>query len=106
MRALLLIAGAALALGGCGKNSQSDTTQNADDNLTAASIVSNDVTAIDAVTGDAANMAADVDMNFAGLQEANGISNESGARHARSAAESNSAAPQANLTANAVGNAQ
>ena len=34
-----------------------------DENLTAQNIVSNDVTAIDAVTGDAANMAADVDVN-------------------------------------------
>ena len=31
MRALLLIAGAALALGGCGKNDQSGAAQNADD---------------------------------------------------------------------------
>ena len=60
MRALLLIAGASLALGGCGNNDQTDKTQNADENLSAESIVSNDVTAIDAVTGDAANMAADV----------------------------------------------
>jgi hypothetical protein len=33
---------------------------NADQGLAAENIVSNDVTAIDAVTGDAANMAADV----------------------------------------------
>jgi len=66
MRALLLIAGAMLALASCGKNDQSGATQNAGDDLTAANIVSNDVTAIDAVTGDAANMAADVDMNFGG----------------------------------------
>jgi hypothetical protein len=33
---------------------------NVDENLTAENIVSNDVTAIDAATGDAANMAADV----------------------------------------------
>ena len=69
MRALLLIAGAALALGGCGNNDQTDKTQNADENLTAENIVSNDVTAIDAVTGDAANMAADVDMNYGGLDQ-------------------------------------
>jgi hypothetical protein len=69
MRALLLIAGAALALVGCGRNAQNDNNQAAGDNLTAESIVSNDVTAIDAVTGDAANMAADVDMNFGNLNE-------------------------------------
>ena len=67
MRALLLIAGATLALAACGKNDQSGAIQNAGDDLTAANIVSNDVTAIDAVTGDAANMAADVDMNFGGV---------------------------------------
>ena len=43
MRALLLITGAALALGGCGNNDQTDKTQNADENLTAENIVSNDV---------------------------------------------------------------
>jgi hypothetical protein len=60
MRALILIAGV-LALAACGNNDQTDNTQNVDENLSAENIVSNDVTAIDAVTGDAANMAADVD---------------------------------------------
>ena len=58
MRVLILFAGA-LALAGCGNNDQTDNTQNIDENLTAENIVSNDVTAIDAVTGDAANMAAE-----------------------------------------------
>ena len=60
MRLLILAAGASLALAACGNNDQSDKTTNVDENLTAENIVSNDVTAIDAVTGDAANMAADV----------------------------------------------
>jgi uncharacterized lipoprotein len=60
MRPLILVATAALALAGCGNNDQADNTQNVDENLTAENIVSNDVTAIDAVTGDASNMAADV----------------------------------------------
>ncbi|HUP66789.1 MAG TPA: hypothetical protein VM145_01065, partial [Sphingomicrobium sp.] len=60
MRALIILAGL-FALGACGNNDQADNTQNIDENLTAENIVSNDVTAIDAVTGDAANMAADVD---------------------------------------------
>jgi hypothetical protein len=68
MRALILIAGA-FALAACGNNDQSDNTQNVDENLTAENIVSNDVTAIDAVTGDAANMAADVDTNYGSLDE-------------------------------------
>jgi hypothetical protein len=71
MRALIIIACAALALGSCGKNDQSGNTQNVDENLSAENIVSNDVTAIDAVTGDAANMAADVDMNFGNLSDSN-----------------------------------
>jgi hypothetical protein len=69
MRALIIIAGAlalTLPLGGCGNNDQSDNTQNVDENLSAENIVSNDVTAIDAVTGDAANMAADSDVNDLG----------------------------------------
>jgi len=60
MRLLILAAGASLTLAACGNNDQSDNTTNVDENLTAENIVSNDVTAIDAVTGDAANMAADV----------------------------------------------
>jgi hypothetical protein len=77
MRALILIAGAALALAGCKNNDQHDNTLNVDENLTAENIVSNDVTAIDAVTGDAANMAADVDTNYGSLDnsalESNGV---------------------------------
>src|SRR5690349_4527300 len=63
MRALLLIA-ALLALPACNKGAQVDNSAQAGDELTADSIVSNDVTAIDAVTGAAANMAADVDVNY------------------------------------------
>ena len=66
MRLPLLTAAAlalALALSACGNKGQADKAQNADDSLTAENIVTNDVTAIDAVTGDAANMAADVDYN-------------------------------------------
>ena len=105
MRALLLIAGAALALGGCGNNDQTDKTQNADENLTAENIVSNDVTAIDAVTGDAANMAADVDMNFGGLDQnlSGTASNE--AKPSRPRPEKPSAEPTA-TTGNAAANSQ
>jgi hypothetical protein len=59
MRAMILIAGAALALAACKNNDQADNSQNIDESLAAENIVSNDVTAIDAVTGDAANMAAE-----------------------------------------------
>jgi hypothetical protein len=60
MRLPLLIALTALSLGGCGKGNQAENMTNADQGLAAENIVSNDVTAIDAVTGDASNMAADV----------------------------------------------
>ena len=64
MRAIIPIAGAALALAACGNNGQAGNTTNVGEGLTAENIVYNDVTAIDAVTGDAANMAADVDVGF------------------------------------------
>lgn len=54
---------AVLALGGCGKNDGAGNAQDVGDKVSADSIVSNDVTAIDAVTGDAANMAADVNFS-------------------------------------------
>ena len=76
MRALILVAAAALSLSACKNNDQHDNTMNVDENLTAENIVSNDVTAIDAVTGDAANMAADVDMNYGNLDQ-NGTGNVS-----------------------------
>ena len=69
MRVPLLILAASLALAGCKNNDMHDNSSNVDENLTAENIVSNDVTAIDAVTGDAANMAADVDMNYGNLDE-------------------------------------
>src|SRR5438270_429342 len=74
MRALILVAGAALAVAACSSNDNANNTMNVDENLTTENIVSNDVTAIDAVTGDAANMAADVDMNFGNLD--NGVAAE------------------------------
>lgn len=66
MRPPLLLVTAVLALAACKNNDQHDNTMNVDENLSAENIVSNDVTAIDAVTGDAANMAAEADMNDIG----------------------------------------
>ena len=60
MRALFLIAVVSLGLSACRDNDQADNAVNVDENLAAQNMNSNDVTAIDAVTGDAANMAADV----------------------------------------------
>ena len=110
MRAPLLIA-ALLALSACNKGAQVDNSADAGDQLTADSIVSNDVTAIDAVTGAAANMAADVDVNYGldvrgtpGDATSNGVSDKkpagAPARKSKPAddAESNSAAPAAAST--------
>jgi hypothetical protein len=66
MRLLILAAATALTLAACKNNDQHDNTTNVDENLTAENIVSNDVTAIDAVTGDAANMAADLNYTDVG----------------------------------------
>ena len=66
MRPAPLLILAILALAACKNNDIVDNTQNVGQNLTAENIVSNDVTAIDAVTGDAANMAADSDVNDLG----------------------------------------
>ena len=110
MRATLLLA-AALALAACSNNDQTDNTLNVDENLTAENIVSNDVTAIDAVTGDAANMAADVDMNFGNLEENAGEAATNGpAKSTRPAPKkpepAPKPAPEANTAANAAGNAE
>jgi hypothetical protein len=60
MRFSILLGGPALLLAACSGNNQADNAINADQGLSAESFSSNDVTAIDAVTGDASNMAADV----------------------------------------------
>ena len=105
MRLLPVIA-VALALAACGNNDQTDKTQNYDENLTAENIVSNDVTAIDAVTGDAANMAADVDTNYGNLDE-NGPAPEAkptGKKPSPDTPPKTSTAAEANTTTNAVAN--
>jgi hypothetical protein len=106
MRALLLIAGAALALAACRNSDQTGTTENSDENLGAENIVSNDVTAIDAVTGDAANMAADVDMNFGGLEQNSSAASSNEAKPPRTAPAKPFTGPEANSTANTAVNAE
>ena len=84
MRAVILVAAAALGLAACGKNDQAENTTNVDETLTADNIVSNDVTAIDAVTGDAANMAADVNFINEGDSNAGAPSNSGSSSRQRS----------------------
>ena len=63
MRGWMLAVGFAVTLAACGNDNQADDGDDLNQALTAQNIVANDVTAIDAVTGDAANMAADVDFS-------------------------------------------
>ena len=74
----IFLAGAALLVGGCGSNSEADLAANADSGLTADKITANDVTAIDAVTGEAANMAEDVNYSNFLDNESNVAANSSG----------------------------
>jgi hypothetical protein len=60
MRTLILIVGIGLAVSACGKNQAADNAVAIDANADAENIGSNDTTAIDAATGEDANMAADV----------------------------------------------
>lgn len=60
MRALILVSGAALAISACSNNGAAGNATNVDQDLAAQNIAANDTTAIDAATGDDANMAADV----------------------------------------------
>ena len=112
MRALILIAGMALGLAACGNNDNKDNNLNVDENLSAESIVSNDVTAIDAVTGDAANMAADADTNYGDLDvnsSASAGTNASASKPgkpAKPSAPRTSTPAEANTTTNAVANSQ
>lgn len=97
MRPLVLLAIPALALAACGKDNEEEGRGNAGAGLTADAIVANDVTAIDAVTADAANMAADIDYAEALAELANnaGDSDESRAsRSSRAAGPRSAPAPE------------
>jgi hypothetical protein len=108
MRPLIFAAIAALAVSACGNNDQADNTQNVDENLSAENIVSNDVTAIDAVTADSANMAADVDYsNLMDNSLDNMVNEGSGSKPPAKAPRPRPqpAEPAANAAANAATNA-
>ena len=92
MRPLILICSLSLALAACGGDEQSANSAAPDDTQSAERMVANDVTAIDAVTGDAANMAADVNYLEVENLTANGAGNEAAPR-ARRAPASNAPTP-------------
>ena len=62
MRALILVAGAALAVSACSSNDAAENTMNVDENLAAENIVANDTTMTDMNAVDA-NMTMNADMN-------------------------------------------
>ena len=70
---------AALALSACGSKNAADNSAIAGDNAASQTVVTNDVTAIDAATGEAANMAPDVNYTFneANLESGTNTSNGS-----------------------------
>ena len=83
MRALILVAGAALALSACSKNEAADNTMNVDDTMTTNEVLANDtmntdVNAVDANTAmnaaDTANTAADTANAAANGANASGMS--------------------------------
>ena len=78
MRAFILVAVSALAVSACSKSGSVENTTNIDQVLAAQNISANDTTAIDAATGDDANMAADVQFtneSLDGADNATGNSN-------------------------------
>jgi hypothetical protein len=99
MRTYLLLTALTLSLAACRNNDQADNTANVDENLAAENIVSNDVTAIDAVTGDAANMAADVDIAFTNEQQLQNGSNAAAPSSSRRPSTPRPTLPQSNTTA-------
>lgn len=61
MRSHLLILASTILLGGCGTDEKSAEQSSTEESLNIAIAEGNDITAIDAATGDDANMAADVE---------------------------------------------
>jgi len=104
MRAVILIAAAALSLAACRNNDQADNTANVDENLSAENAVSNDVTAIDAVTGEDANMAADVNYINAGDLNADATANGTSPTRKHSQPKPPATPTTGNSTASAVSN--
>ncbi len=75
MRALVLLLAIAVPLGSCGKSGEAEGEREGAA-MTANAISSNDITAIDAVTGEAANIAADVQIDADLIADGNAASNQ------------------------------
>ena len=70
MRALILVAGAALAISACSKQEAADNTMNVDDAMTTNEVLANDTTAVDANAVDA-NLTMDANATDANATDAN-----------------------------------
>ena len=101
MRIRILIC-AALSLSACGGKTAADNSAVTEENAAGQTIVTNDVTAIDAATGEAANMAPDVNyaFNAANLESENETSNGS-VTHRPARKPSKPAAAESNSTESA-----
>ena len=64
MRALILVAGAALAVSACSSKDAATNTMNVDTNMTTETVTTNDTTAVDASGNMGGNMAADSNMSM------------------------------------------
>lgn len=104
MRALTLVLAIGLPLGACGQSNDAEAEREGPA-MTANAISSNDITAIDAVTGEAANMAADTVIDRELVEGGNDAGNNAAGadrprRPARSATSRTSrAAPASNQAA-------
>lgn len=95
MRAFTCFALAAFALAGCGGDTTADNSAEAEENVSNAVVPTNDVTAIDAATGAAANMAPDVPFVLNESEAGDAGSEEATAEPSRPAPRPRRAAPRA-----------
>jgi len=85
MRSKMLILFAALALYGCGGSKSGQDSSAPEQSAADDSLATNDVTAIDAATGEAANMAADVNYTVDNAVAANSTASPPSNRHRQAA---------------------
>lgn len=83
----LILASALLVLAACNRDQQAAESNGVDQAVTTESIGGNDVTAIDAATNDAANMAADSELMFNAAETNTADANASGSDNSADANE-------------------
>ena len=71
MRALIQVAGAALAVSACSSNEAAENTMNVDETLTTENVVENDAMAIDATNAADANLTMDDNATEANTADGN-----------------------------------